>query len=171
MLAAPSSSWPAQSRLRALVEIQSQYAKKASDTWVAEASKLGEMYAAVARDAYKPVAKAVAKRALLGHSPILTLKERSGVGPPGYFSSVSRTRSTGRPWHPPVSLDYLSLPCAAVWYRLPIRCVLHLSTGSRCPTAARSRPLIMSRRASLLYVIREKHETGNARSNCCAGAL
>jgi hypothetical protein len=44
------------------IEIQSQYAKKAYDTWVAEASKLGEMYAAVARDAYKPVEKAVAKR-------------------------------------------------------------------------------------------------------------
>ena len=37
-----------------VIEIQSQYAKKAYDTWVAEASKLGEMYAAVARDAYKP---------------------------------------------------------------------------------------------------------------------
>ena len=45
------------------IEIQSQYAKKAYDTWVAEASKLGEMYAAVARDAYKPVEKVVAKRA------------------------------------------------------------------------------------------------------------
>jgi hypothetical protein len=45
------------------IEIQSQYAKKAYDTWVAEASKLGEMYAAVARDAYKPVEKAVTKRA------------------------------------------------------------------------------------------------------------
>lgn len=45
------------------IEIQSQYAKKAYDSWVAEASKLGEMYAAVARDAYKPVEKAVAKRA------------------------------------------------------------------------------------------------------------
>ena len=44
-------------------EIQSQYAKKAYDTWVAEASKLSEMYAAVARDAYKPVEKAVGKRA------------------------------------------------------------------------------------------------------------
>jgi hypothetical protein len=44
------------------IEIQSQYAKKAYDTWVAEASKLGEMYAAVARDAYKPVEKAVTKR-------------------------------------------------------------------------------------------------------------
>ena len=45
-----------------VIEIQSQYAKRAYDTWVAEASKLGEMYAAVARDAYKPVEKAVAKR-------------------------------------------------------------------------------------------------------------
>jgi len=45
------------------IEIQSQYAKKAYDAWVAEASKLGEMYAAVARDAYKPVEKAVTKRA------------------------------------------------------------------------------------------------------------
>jgi hypothetical protein len=44
------------------IEIQSQYAKKAYDTWVAEASKLGELYAAVASDAYKPVEKAVAKR-------------------------------------------------------------------------------------------------------------
>ena len=44
------------------IEIQSQYAKKAYDSWVAEASKLGEMYAAVARDAYKPVEKAMAKR-------------------------------------------------------------------------------------------------------------
>jgi len=43
-------------------EIQSQYAKKAYDTWVAEASKIGEMCAAVARDAYKPVGKAVTKR-------------------------------------------------------------------------------------------------------------
>jgi hypothetical protein len=45
------------------IEIQSQCAKKAYDTWVAEASKLGEMYATVARDAYKPVEKAVTKRA------------------------------------------------------------------------------------------------------------
>jgi hypothetical protein len=45
------------------IEIQSQYAKRAYDTWVAEASKIGEMYATVARDAYKPVEKAVTKRA------------------------------------------------------------------------------------------------------------
>lgn len=44
--------------LEQAVEIQSQYAKKAYDTWVAEASKIGEMYASVARNAYKPVAKA-----------------------------------------------------------------------------------------------------------------
>jgi phasin family protein len=49
--------------LESVFEIQSQYAKKAYDTWVAEASKLGEMYAAVARDAYKPVEQAVAKTA------------------------------------------------------------------------------------------------------------
>jgi phasin family protein len=44
------------------IEIQSQYAKKAYDAWVAEASKLSEMYAAVARDAYKPVEQAVARK-------------------------------------------------------------------------------------------------------------
>jgi len=43
------------------VEIQSQYAKKAYDTWIAEATKIGEMYAAMARDAYKPVEAAVKK--------------------------------------------------------------------------------------------------------------
>lgn len=45
------------------IEIQSQYANKAYDTWVAEASKLSEMYVGMARDAYKPVEQAVAKRA------------------------------------------------------------------------------------------------------------
>ena len=44
-------------------EIQSQYAKKAYDTYMAEASKLGEMYAALARNAYKPIEQAVAKKA------------------------------------------------------------------------------------------------------------
>jgi len=37
------------------IEIQSQYAKKAYETHIAEMSKLGEMYVAIARDAYKPV--------------------------------------------------------------------------------------------------------------------
>ena len=49
--------------LEHVFEIQSQYAKKAYDNWVAEASKIGEMYASVAREAYKPVEKAVTKRA------------------------------------------------------------------------------------------------------------
>jgi phasin family protein len=48
--------------LESVIEIQSQYAKKAYDTWVAEASKISEMYAAVARDAYKPVEKGVTKK-------------------------------------------------------------------------------------------------------------
>ena len=43
------------------VEIQSQYAKTAFDKWVNEASKLSEMYANIAREAYRPVEKAVVK--------------------------------------------------------------------------------------------------------------
>jgi len=44
------------------VEIQSQYAKKAYDAYVAEVSKLGEMYVGLAKDAYKPVEVAFAKK-------------------------------------------------------------------------------------------------------------
>ena len=44
------------------IEIQSAYAKRAYDNWVAEATKIGEMYADVAREAYKPVEKAVTKK-------------------------------------------------------------------------------------------------------------
>ncbi len=44
------------------VEIQSQYAKKAYDTYMAEMSKIGEMYAGLARDAYKPVETAFNKK-------------------------------------------------------------------------------------------------------------
>ena len=44
------------------VEIQSQYAKKAYDTYMAEMSKIGEMYAGLARDAYKPVETAFTKK-------------------------------------------------------------------------------------------------------------
>jgi len=44
-------------------EIQSQYAKKAFDSYVAQASKLGEMYVDVARSAYQPVEQATAKTA------------------------------------------------------------------------------------------------------------
>jgi hypothetical protein len=44
------------------VEIQSQYAKKAYETHIAEMSKLGEMYVAIARDAYKPVNQVFSKK-------------------------------------------------------------------------------------------------------------
>ncbi len=44
------------------IEIQSQYAKKAYDAYVAEISKLGEMYAALGRNAYQPVKAAMAKK-------------------------------------------------------------------------------------------------------------
>ena len=43
-------------------EIQSQYAKKAYDGYVAEMSKLGEMYVGLAKDAYKPVEAAFSKK-------------------------------------------------------------------------------------------------------------
>ena len=44
------------------IEIQSQYAKKAYDSYVAEMSKLGEMYVGLAKDAYKPVESAFTKK-------------------------------------------------------------------------------------------------------------
>ena len=43
-------------------EIQSQYAKKAYDAYVAQASKLGEMWVDLARETYKPVERAVGKK-------------------------------------------------------------------------------------------------------------
>jgi phasin family protein len=44
------------------IEIQSQYAKNAYDTYIAEMSKLGEMYVAIVRDAYKPVERVFSKK-------------------------------------------------------------------------------------------------------------
>jgi hypothetical protein len=44
-------------------EIQSQYAKKAFDAYVAQASKVGEMYVNLARNAFQPVEQAAAKTA------------------------------------------------------------------------------------------------------------
>ena len=44
-------------------EIQSQYAKKAFEAYVAQASKIGEMYVGLARNAYQPVEQAAAKTA------------------------------------------------------------------------------------------------------------
>jgi len=40
-------------------EIQTNYAKKAYEKWMAEASKIGEIYKSAAIDAYKPVSKAM----------------------------------------------------------------------------------------------------------------
>ena len=43
-----------------VIEIQSRYAKKAYDTYITELSKLGEMYAGLTGNAYKPVEQAAA---------------------------------------------------------------------------------------------------------------
>ena len=43
-------------------EIQSQYAKKSYDAYIAQVSKLGEMWVDLARETYKPVERAVAKK-------------------------------------------------------------------------------------------------------------
>ena len=48
--------------LEQAIEIQSQYTKKAYDTYMAEMSKLGEMYVGLAKNAYKPVESALAKK-------------------------------------------------------------------------------------------------------------
>ena len=39
------------------VEIQSQYVKKAYETHIAQMTKLGEMYASLAQNAFKPLAR------------------------------------------------------------------------------------------------------------------
>jgi hypothetical protein len=44
-----------------VIEIQSQYARMASAAYFAELSKVGEMYAGLTRNAYKPVEQAAAK--------------------------------------------------------------------------------------------------------------
>jgi hypothetical protein len=44
-------------------EIQSQCAKRAFDAYVAQASKIGELYVDLARNAYQPVEQAAAKTA------------------------------------------------------------------------------------------------------------
>jgi hypothetical protein len=43
------------------IEIQTNYAKRAYENWMAELSKIGELYSSTASDAYKPVEKAVQK--------------------------------------------------------------------------------------------------------------
>ena len=44
-----------------MIEIQSQFAKRAYDSYLSEMSKLGEMYMSMARNAYKPVEQASRK--------------------------------------------------------------------------------------------------------------
>ncbi|MGC1179149.1 MAG: phasin family protein, partial [Methyloceanibacter sp.] len=48
--------------LEQAIEIQSQFTKKAYDTYMAEMSKLGEMYVGLAKNAYKPVESALPKK-------------------------------------------------------------------------------------------------------------
>lgn len=47
--------------MEAAVELQTAYVKSAYEAYVAEATKLGEMYADIAKDAYKPYEAPVAK--------------------------------------------------------------------------------------------------------------
>jgi hypothetical protein len=44
------------------IEIQSQYVRRAYDTYMAEMSKLGDMYVGLTRNAYKPVEAALTKK-------------------------------------------------------------------------------------------------------------
>jgi len=44
-----------------VIEVQSQYARMAYEAYVAELTKLGEMYAGLTRNAYKPVEQATGK--------------------------------------------------------------------------------------------------------------
>lgn len=46
-----------------VIEIQSQYAKKAYDAYVSKASKLTEMYLSLTLNAYRPVEQAIKRRA------------------------------------------------------------------------------------------------------------
>src|ERR1700719_2558962 len=58
--------------LEKAIEVQTDYAKRSYETFVAEATKLGELYADLAREAYKPfesqlgTVASVKKRLILG---------------------------------------------------------------------------------------------------------
>lgn len=43
------------------IEVQTEYAKSAYEAFVAQATKMGELYTSIAKDAYKPFEGAVAK--------------------------------------------------------------------------------------------------------------
>lgn len=44
------------------IDIQTSYAKKAYDNYVSQVTKIGEMYAGIAKEAYKPVEAAFSKK-------------------------------------------------------------------------------------------------------------
>ena len=44
-----------------VIEVQTEFAKSAYESLVAQASKMGELYTAIAKDVYKPVEEAFAK--------------------------------------------------------------------------------------------------------------
>ncbi len=46
------------------IEVQTEYAKTAYESFVAEASKLGELYADLAKESYKPFETMIAKTAV-----------------------------------------------------------------------------------------------------------
>lgn len=47
--------------IESLYELQTNYLKSASEGYIAQATRIGEMYADLAKDAYKPVEAPVAK--------------------------------------------------------------------------------------------------------------
>jgi hypothetical protein len=54
--------WLPKSVVEQAIEIQSQYAKRAYDAYVAEATKLGDWYADMVRNVSKPFDQTVAKK-------------------------------------------------------------------------------------------------------------
>ena len=78
-------------------EIQSQYAKKAFDAYVAHASKLSEMYVDLARNAYRPVEQATAKGRQEGRLTLRSFQTRgSWARPPSLFHFPSKRCDTPR---------------------------------------------------------------------------
>ena len=67
--------------LEQAIEIQSQYTKKAYDAYMAEMSKLGEMYVGLAKNAYKPVEFSVGQEDGLTSLPNVLPTKRPGQAP------------------------------------------------------------------------------------------
>lgn len=59
--AAAEKIWSAKSLDKA-IEIQTEYARQAYDDYMAGVSKIGEMYAEMAKEIYKPVEKAMSSK-------------------------------------------------------------------------------------------------------------